>query len=133
MQMVYFDSLNNYIWNNRANVSYTENVVWQDISHGGNFHDTTISFITAYGFYFHIGVIFAKKTIARKLPPRENFHIYSNLSWVLNACSCCIVPISSNIEDGSFDFWFAFTVYNNMYRLDHFVVILWEQFNLVPV
>ena len=52
----------------------------QDISRGGNFHDTTISFIKAYRFYFHVGVIFAKKTKARKLlklPPDENFHIYS--------------------------------------------------------
>ena len=49
---------------------------------GGNFHDTTpISFIKAYGFYFGEGVIFANKTKARKtrkLPPRENFHVYSN-------------------------------------------------------
>ena len=47
----------------------------------GNFRDTThISFIKAYGFYFRVGVIFAKKTKARKtrkLPPRENFHVYS--------------------------------------------------------
>ena len=54
---------------------------WQDISHGGNFHDTTpISFIKAYGFYFRVGVILAKKTKSqktRKLPPRENFHVYS--------------------------------------------------------
>ena len=41
---------------------------WKDISHGGNFHDTThISFIKAYGFYFRVGVIFAKKTKARKM------------------------------------------------------------------
>ena len=54
---------------------------WQDISRGGNFHDSTpFSFIKAYGFYFRVGVIFAKKTKARKtrkLPPRENFHVYS--------------------------------------------------------
>ena len=40
---------------------------------GGNFHDTTpISFIKAYGFYFRVGVIFAKKTKGQntgKLPP----------------------------------------------------------------
>ena len=57
---------------------------WQDILRGGNFHDTTpISFIKPYGFYFREGVIFAKKTKAwntRKLPPRENFHVYSNQS-----------------------------------------------------
>ena len=46
---------------------------WQDISRGGNFHDTTpISFIKAYGFYFCVGVIFAKKTKMQKLPPRKN-------------------------------------------------------------
>ena len=53
----------------------------QNISRGGNFHDSTpISFIKAYGFYFRVGVIFAKKPKARKtrkLPPRENFHVYS--------------------------------------------------------
>ena len=64
---------------------------WKDISRWGNFHDIThISFIQAYGFYFRVGVIFAKKTKARKtrkLPPRENFHVYSiqtcNLSHML--------------------------------------------------
>ena len=54
---------------------------WQDISRGGNFHDTAaIYFIKACGFNFRVGVIFAKKTKARKtrkLPPRENFHVYS--------------------------------------------------------
>ena len=55
---------------------------WQDISRGGNFHETTpFSFISSYGFYFRVGVIFAKKTKSRKtrkLPPRENFHVYSS-------------------------------------------------------
>ena len=59
---------------------------WQDISRGGNFHDTAhISFIKAYGFNFRVGVIFAKKTKAqqtRKLPPHENFHVYSNAMFV---------------------------------------------------
>ena len=54
---------------------------WQDISSGGNFHDTApISFIKAYGFNFCVGEIFAKKAKARKtrkLPPRENIHVYS--------------------------------------------------------
>ena len=41
---------------------------WEDISRGGNFHDIThISFIKAYVFYFSMGVIFAKKTKARKM------------------------------------------------------------------
>ena len=48
----------------------------------GYFHDISpIFFIKAYGFYFCVGVIFAKKTKARKtrkLPPRKNFHVYSN-------------------------------------------------------
>ena len=47
----------------------------------GYFHDTTpISIIKAYGFYIRVGVIFAKKTKerkTRKLPLRENFHVYS--------------------------------------------------------
>ena len=54
---------------------------WQDVSRGGNFHDfTPSSFIKPYVFYFRVGVIFAKKTKSRKtrkLPPRENFHVYS--------------------------------------------------------
>ena len=42
---------------------------WENISRGGNFHDSTpISFIKAYWFNFHMGVIFAKKTNAQKLP-----------------------------------------------------------------
>ena len=63
-----------------AGGKFRENVV-KDISRGGNFHDSTpICFIKAYGFYFRVGVIFAKKTKARKtrkLPPREKFHVYS--------------------------------------------------------
>ena len=55
---------------------------WQDISRWGNFHETApFSFIKAYGLNFRVGVIFAKKTKARKtrkLPPRENFHVYSS-------------------------------------------------------
>ena len=54
----------------------------QDLSRGGNFHDISpISFIKSYGFYFPVGEIFAKKVISRKtrkLPPRENFHVYSS-------------------------------------------------------
>ena len=54
---------------------------WQDFSRGGNFHDSThISLIKSYGFYFRVGDIFANKAISqksRKLPPRENFHVYS--------------------------------------------------------
>ena len=52
---------------------------WQDISRGGNFHDTTpISFIKVYGYYVRVGVIFCENVKSRKLPPRENFHFYSN-------------------------------------------------------
>ena len=54
---------------------------WQDVSRGGNFHDTTpISFLKVYGFYFCVGVIFAKKAKARKtrkITLHENFHVYS--------------------------------------------------------
>ena len=57
----------------------------QDISCGGKFHDSApISFIKAYWFYFRVGVIFAKNTkmqITRKLPSRENFHVYSTLKF----------------------------------------------------
>ena len=56
---------------------------WQDISLGGNFHDTTpISFIKEYVFYFDVGVIFPKKTKAWKLSPRENFHFLSTMSCI---------------------------------------------------
>ena len=56
---------------------------WQvDFSRGGNFHDVSpISLIKSYGFYFPAGEIFANKTISRKtqkLPPCENFCVYSN-------------------------------------------------------
>ena len=70
---------------------------WQDISRGGNIHDTTpVSFIKAYRFYFHVGVTFAKKTKAwktRKLPPRENFHVYSIMWNILN------LPIIKGLSD----------------------------------
>ena len=59
-------------------MAFTVNVV---IFAGGKFSDSPpISFIKAHGFYFCVGVIFAKKTKAqetRKLPPRENVHIYN--------------------------------------------------------
>ena len=62
---------------------------WKDISHGGNIHDTTpIFFIKAYGFNFGVGVIFTKKTKAQKLPPRENFHVYSNFLTTLLVTTC---------------------------------------------
>ena len=50
----------------------------QDLSRGGNFHDTTpISLIKSYELNFCAGEIFAKKAISRKLPQRNNFHVYS--------------------------------------------------------
>ena len=82
---------------------------WQDISRGGYLHDTTPnSFIKAYGFYFRVGVIFAKKTKtrkARKLSPRENFHVYSMLplcklnmtSSVLDLCKNSVIDLFSTI------------------------------------
>ena len=42
--------------------------------------------IKGYGFYFRVGVIFAKKTTVRKtrkLPPHENFHVYSITNRIL--------------------------------------------------
>ena len=91
----------------------------QDISHGGNFHDTApISFIKAYGFYFCVGVIFAKKTKAwktRKIPPRENFprlqyiyneELYNEMWWLANSKWCmgvCLEYIySANVILGKF-------------------------------
>ena len=50
---------------------------WQDISRGGIFHDTTpISFIKVYGLYFRVGVIFAKKTNARKNMKISTFTVH---------------------------------------------------------
>ena len=55
----------------------------QDISCRGNFQDTTpFSFVKAFWFYFRVGVIFAKKQKREKLPPRQNFHVYSILKWI---------------------------------------------------
>ena len=74
----------------------------QDISRGGNFQDSTpISFIKAYGFYFSVGVILARKTKAqktRKLPPRENFHVYSTIMlsmWRLGESASSLFQIGS--------------------------------------
>ena len=59
---------------------------WQDLLRGGYFHNTTpMSFIKAFGLYICVGVIFVKKTKTRKtrkLPPRENFHVYSIIRCV---------------------------------------------------
>ena len=73
---------------------------WQDISRGGNFHDPTpISFIKAYGFYFRVVVIFAKKTKTRKFPPRENFHVYSTFGLISLSVvrECGITTYTSHI------------------------------------
>ena len=67
---------------------------WQDISRGGHFHDSTrISFIKKYGSYFCVGVIFAKKTKTRKLPPRQNVHVYIIVcgTWYSKPFQHCIV------------------------------------------
>ena len=67
-------------------VIFAEGKFRRDISCGGNFHDSTlISFIKAYGFYFRMEVIFAKKSKARKkkntkTTPTRNFHAYNLLS-----------------------------------------------------
>ena len=61
----------------------TSRKCWQDISRAGNFNEFThISFIKAYEFYFRVVVIFPTNTKARKtrkIPLRENFHVYSKL------------------------------------------------------
>ena len=49
---------------------------WQDIQRGF-YVATPISLIKAYGFHFCMGVIFVKKTIARKLPPREKISTFT--------------------------------------------------------
>ena len=76
---------------------------WQDISRGSNFQDTNpFSFIKAYGFYFRVGVIFAKKTKAQKLPPRKNFHVYS----IPYKCCYCL----SRFTDGWIKGWPTYDV-----------------------
>ena len=59
---------------------------WQDLSCGGNFHYTfPISFIKAYGFYFRVGVIFAKKTKSQKREnyPHANISMFIVILWIL--------------------------------------------------
>ena len=55
---------------------------WQDISRGVDFHDTTpISFIKAHVF-LRVGLNFREEyegANTLKLPPREQFHVYSKL------------------------------------------------------
>ena len=81
---------------------------WQDLSRGGNFHDISpISFIKSYGFNFPAGEIFAKNAISRKtrkLPPRENFHVYSigfqrwtkihTNTFIAGSAKCSTKPLS---------------------------------------
>ena len=58
---------------------------WQDISRGGNFHDTApISFIKAYGYNFRVGVIFAKKTKARKTRKITPTRKFPRLQYLLS-------------------------------------------------
>ena len=60
---------------------------WQDISQGGNFHETTpISFINAYGFYFRVGVISRrrKKREKRENYPHANVHVYSTSKNIIH-------------------------------------------------
>ena len=52
---------------------------WQDLSRGGNFHDTApFFFIESFGFNFREEVDIAKNEKITLLPPRENFHVNSN-------------------------------------------------------
>ena len=54
---------------------------WQDLSHGGNFHNTTpFSLRNSYRFNFCAAEIFAKKAMLGKnvkITLCENFHVYS--------------------------------------------------------
>ena len=61
-------------------------------------------FIKAYGFYFRVGVNFAKKTKARKtrkLPPRENFHVYSKRLNIRSNCSYTSLPVPVTINENN--------------------------------
>ena len=50
---------------------------WQDISRGGNFHDTTpISFIKAYVFYFCVGLIFREEYKSAENAKISTFTVY---------------------------------------------------------
>ena len=57
---------------------------WQDISRGGNFHDSThIFFIKTYWFYFRVGVIFAEKSKSRKTRklPHAKISTFTVVLW----------------------------------------------------
>ena len=72
--------------------------IWQDISRGCNFHEIT-PIINEYGFYFRVGVIFAKKIKKQKtqtLPPRKYFHVYSIRIRKASYKNKTNHPISSN-------------------------------------
>ena len=69
---------------------YTVNVVIfaggkfrENLSREGYFLDyAPISLIKSYRFYFRVGEIYAMRATlqkTQKLPPRENFHVYSIL------------------------------------------------------
>ena len=59
----------------------------------GNFHDTTpVSFIKAYGFYFHVGVIFAKKTKARKMQKLPSTRKFLHLQERILLSRCLLIP-----------------------------------------
>ena len=79
---------------------------WQDISHGGNFHDTTpISFIKVYGFYFRVGVIFAKKTTAKnaKITPTQKISTFTvvvvDTLWADNMAQSCNKVLETPCRD----------------------------------
>ena len=77
---------------------------WQDSSRGGNFHETTpISFINAYGCYFRVGVIFAKKnTKARK---RENYpHAKISTFTVADTFSIFLLQLPHKFEQNIYIF-----------------------------
>ena len=55
---------------------------WQDISRGGNFHDTAPIFLQK-----GIWVLFSRRR--QKREKRENFHVYSTFTWVIALCKNC--------------------------------------------
>ena len=70
----------------------------QDISRGGNFHDTNISFIKAYVFYIRVGVIFAKKTKARKTRKFPSTRNFPRLQYLKQITLCRILDFDDSFQ-----------------------------------
>ena len=77
---------------------------WPDISRGDNFYDSTpISFINAYGFFFRVGVVFAKKTKARKNAKITPMRKFPRLQYVT--------------EDSPYFFAFIYSLKNSIINI----------------